>query len=66
MASRDRDKYRSYASGHQKRLKKQKIEKLIDQQRGAIDKFINNKEISDFKINETYDEYTKLNKEKKK
>lgn len=44
MASRNRDRYRTHSSGHQKRLKKEKVEAFMQQQRGSFDKFINTRE----------------------
>ncbi|CAI6373324.1 unnamed protein product [Macrosiphum euphorbiae] len=40
MSSRQRDKYRKFDSGHQKRQKKQNLEKNLKKQRGALDKFV--------------------------
>ena len=40
MSSRPRDKYRKFESGSQKREKKQKVERYIKKQHGALDKFI--------------------------
>jgi hypothetical protein len=40
MNSRQRDKYRKFESGHQKREKKQKLENNLEKQRGALDKFV--------------------------
>lgn len=39
--SRDRDKYRKYLSGNEKRAKKAKIEQEKNIMRGSIKKFIN-------------------------
>ncbi|KAL4152822.1 hypothetical protein QTP88_000655 [Uroleucon formosanum] len=43
MASRDRDKFRSHPSGHQKRLKKAKVEAFMQKQRGCLEKFVSKK-----------------------
>ncbi|XP_022165596.1 zinc finger MYM-type protein 1-like [Myzus persicae] len=43
MASRDRDKFRSHPSGHQKRLKKAKVEAFMQKQRGCFEKFVSKK-----------------------
>lgn len=40
MSNHDRDKFRSYPSGHQKRLKKQKNDEFIKKQQGSMFKFI--------------------------
>ena len=40
MSSRQRDKYRKFDSGHQKRLKKLKLEQNLEKQRGALDQFV--------------------------
>jgi len=40
MDSHDRDKFRSYPSGHQKRIKKQKKEEFIKKQRGSMSRFL--------------------------
>jgi len=40
MASSDRDKFRSHPSGHQKRLKKAKIEAFMQKQRGCFENFV--------------------------
>ncbi|KAL4108273.1 hypothetical protein QTP88_018504 [Uroleucon formosanum] len=42
MASRDRDKFRSHPSVHQKRLKKAKVEGFMQKQRGCLEKFVIN------------------------
>ncbi|KAF0705338.1 zinc finger MYM-type protein 1-like [Aphis craccivora] len=43
MASRDRDKFRSHPSGHQKWLKKSKVKAFMQKQRGCFEKFISKK-----------------------
>jgi len=43
MASRDRDKFRSHPTGHQKRLKKAKVEAFMQKQRGCFEKFVSKK-----------------------
>jgi hypothetical protein len=43
MASRDRDKFRSHPSGHQKRLKKAKVEAFTQKQRAFFEKFVSKK-----------------------
>lgn len=40
MDSQDRDKFRSYPSGHQKRIKKQKKEEFLKKQRGSMSRFV--------------------------
>lgn len=44
--SRNRDKYRKYLSGNEKRAKKAKIEQEKNIMRGSIKKFINNSDSS--------------------
>jgi len=41
MSGRDRDKYRSHPSGHQKRIKKLAKEEFLNKQRGAFLHFLN-------------------------
>jgi len=43
MASHNRDKFRSHPSGHQKRLKKAKVEGFMQKQRGCFEKLISKK-----------------------
>lgn len=40
MNSRQRNKYRKFERGHQKREKKQRLENILEKQRGVLDKFV--------------------------
>ena len=52
MSSRQRDKYRKFDSGHQKRLKKLKLEQNLEKQRGALDQFVFSSNIPEIVQNE--------------
>ncbi|KAL4126320.1 hypothetical protein QTP88_010542 [Uroleucon formosanum] len=53
MSSRQRDKYRKFDSGHQKRLRKLKLEQNLEKQRGALDQFVFSSNIPEIVQNET-------------
>jgi hypothetical protein len=46
MTSRDRDKYRKYKSGYDKKILKENKDRFLKSQQGSFERFLKNNEVT--------------------